>query len=472
MMNIQKLDKIQPTCRILILLTLILNLSLFTVQPAFASPLADVTDDQASINFPIAVTFKATINATAKITSVVLEYGTDQLTCGEVIAKAFPQFTSAQSVDVAWTWEMRQSGSLPPGANIWWRWRYTDGNGNETVSARQTITWLDKEHNWETITADKLNLHWYSGDQSFAEDLLAAAKNGLTFNETKSGITADSPIDLYIYANTNDLKDAVLYEPSWTGGQAFPDHDIVIIGISQSDLAWGRDAIIHELTHVLVGHLTFSCLGGVPTWLNEGLAVYSEGELDPSSQTQLDNAIRDDTLLTVRSLSAGFSEVANKAYLSYSQSYSIVNFLIETYGQNKMTELLTYLRDGFTIDDALTATYGFDVEGLDDAWRKSIGAPQRTTSAQATAQPTPTYVPTIVPISGAPMANQISTPTPIPTSSFEEEETASETPTRGRPPLGLTLALLGFCCIFLLIIGVIALGIFVRRENRKGASDE
>ena len=89
---------------------------------------------------------------------------------------------------------------------------------------------------------------------------------------------------------------------------------------------------------MLVGHQTFSCLGDVPTWLNEGLAVYSEGELDPASQRQLEDAIRDDTLLTVRSLSSGFSEVADKANLSYSQSYSITKFLIETYGQEKMTE--------------------------------------------------------------------------------------------------------------------------------------
>lgn len=457
--------------RILTLLTLILNLSLFAVQRAFASPQADVTEDRATLSFPLSVTFSAQITATANITSVILEYGTDQLTCGEVIAKAFPQFAPGRTVNVEWTWEMRQSGSLPPGTTIWWRWRYTDETGKETVSPQKTTTWLDSEHNWKTITSDKLNLHYYSGDQTFAQQLLDAAENGLEFNRTKSGLTAEAPIDLYIYAGTNDLRDAILYEPSWTGGQAFPDHDIVILGISQSDLDWGRNAIVHELTHVLVGHLTFSCLGGVPTWLNEGLAVYSEGGLDPTSQKQLDDAIRNNTLLSVRSLSAGFSEVPSKAYLSYSQSYSIVKFLVETYGQAKMTALLTSLRDGAAIDDALMDTYGFDVEGLEDAWRKAIQAQPRTVSAQPTAQPTPTYVPTIVPISGAPLAQQIATPTPIPTSTFGESPTDETSPIRSGPPLALTLALLGVCCLFLLIIGVAALGFFIRAQNRKGGNN-
>lgn len=457
--------------RILTLLTLILTLSLTAVQPAFASPRADVTDDRATIDFPIAVTFSAKISADADITSVVLEYGTDQLTCGEVVAKAFPQFTPGRSVDVKWTWEMRQSGSLPPGATIWWRWRYTDAAGREAVSNQQTVTWLDSEHNWKTLTADKLNLHYYSGTQAFAQDLLNAAKAGLDFNRTQSGLTAESPIDLYIYASTRDLTEAILYEPSWTGGQAFPDHDIVILGISQSDLEWGRDAIVHEITHVLVGHQTFSCLGSLPTWLVEGLAVYSEGGLDPASQSQLDDAIRSDTLLTVRSLSAGFSEVPSKAYLSYSQSYSIVRYLIETHGQAKMTALLTSLRDGATVDNALLDAYGFNVEGLEDAWRQAIQAAPRTASAQPTAQPTPTYVPTIVPISGAPLVQQVVTPTPIPTSSLGEPTTDSSPPAWNGPPIALTLVLLGFCCLFIIILFVVGLVFFIRAQNRKGGNN-
>ena len=451
--------------RIQILLALVLSLNLFAVPSALAAPQADVTNDQPVIQFPNTITFRAKITGNDNITSVVLEYGSEQLTCGDVVAKAFPEFTPGKSVDVQWTWDMRQSGSLPPGATIWWRWHYTDENGKETVSDQQTIAWLDSEHNWKTVKKDKLNLHWYSGNQSFAQELLDAAQSGLDFNRTKSGLAAEAPIDLYIFANTNDLKDAILYEPSWTGGQAFPDHDIVIIGISKNDLEWGKDAIVHELTHVLVGHLTFSCLGAVPTWLNEGLAVYSEGELDAASQTQLDEAIKADTLLTVRSLSAGFSEVSDKAYLSYSQSFSIVKFLVETYGQEKMTALLIALRDGATVDDALTQTYGFNIEGLEDEWRQAIGAQPQISSAQPTAQPTPTYVPTIVPISGAPLANQIS-PTLIPTSSFDGQPTETTSP-RGTPPIALTLIVLGFCCIFFLIIGVVVFGLYIRAQNMK-----
>ena len=452
------------------IITLILSLGLLTVKPVFAASLAVISNNQIILQFPETATFRGTFTSDAEIQSIVLEYGNEQETCGEVVAKAFPQFTSGKTVDAEWTWEMRQSGSLPPGASLWWRWRIIDASGQETVSDLKTATWLDDIHPWKTLHDGLLNFHWYQGDEAFARDLLNAAQGGLEFDETHSGLKTDSPIEIYIYADTNDLRDAILYEPSWTGGQAFPDQDIVILGISQTDLDWGRDAIVHELTHVLVGHLTFSCLGDVPTWLNEGLAVYSEGDLDPGSQKQLDDAIQNDTLLTVRSLSSGFSEVPDKAYLSYSQSYSLTKFLVETYGQEKMTTLLTSLRDGLTIDEALLRNYSFDVEGLEDEWRNAIGAQPRTISAQPTSQATPTFVPTIVPVSGGQLVLQ-TTPSAIPTSSFNGRSTP-EAPVRGTPPLSLTLALLGFCCIFLLIFGILALGILLRRENVKGGMNE
>ena len=56
----------------------------------------------------------------------------------------------------------------------------------------------------------------------------------------------------------------------------------------------------------------------------------------------------------------------------------------------------------------------------------------------------------------AELIQQVATPTP---------SLAEQTP--GRPPLSLTLALLGMCCIFGLVIGVFILGFVVRSGNKK-----
>lgn len=433
-------------------------------HPASALAPADVTSNQATLDFPQTITFHATVTAPIEIRSVTLEYGDQEDTCGQVVAKAYPPIKPGTTVDANWTWDMRQSGSLPPGAQIWWKWEFNDANNQVITTDRQSVTWLDQVHGWQTISQGDIRLHWYENSQSFAQDLLITAFNGLGRVETDAGLSTDQPIDLYIYANNQDMKDAILYEPGWTGGEAFPEHNIVIIGIGPSDLSWGRRAIVHELTHVIVGHLTFTCLGGVPTWLNEGLAVYSEGDLESTSQAQLRNAIQADTLLSVRSLSGNFSEVADKANLSYSESYSLVKFLLSTYGRDKMTALLFALRDGSTPDQALSNVYGFDVDGLEDAWRLSVGAKPRSASAQPTALATPTFVPTIIPISGSAPAifpTPFNFPTPAPAAA-----------SGSAPPLSLTLMLVLTCCLIGLVIGVLGIGFIVSREKRKGSAND
>jgi oligopeptide transport system substrate-binding protein len=365
--------------------------------------------DRAMFNFPDQVTFSVDLQSDADITVVTLEYGVEQLTCGEVTAKAFPQFEPAKSVQAEWIWEMKKSGSLPPGATIWWRWHVVDSSGNELRTDLQTITWLDSTHVWQTQEGGNIALHWYDGSADFGARLHTAAVEALAALERNAGLKPDDAIHLYIYADTTDMREAILYEPGWTGGMAFPANNIVIIGIAPADIDWGISTEAHELTHVLVGHLTFSCLGFIPTWLNEGLAVYGEGGMTADEQANFDQAVAEDSLASVRALSGNFSENPSRADLSYSQSYSLVDYLIESFGQAKLNALLLALRDGSELDAALQAIYGFDVDGLEDAWRQAIGAqPRRAEGSPATPTAAPTPVPTIIPVSNAPQGPAIS----------------------------------------------------------------
>jgi hypothetical protein len=395
---------------VLLLITLAL-LAFAQPSSSLAQTAITATQDRAEIQFPDSVTFSVALTSEAEIQQVTLEYRVQQVTCGEVIARAFPQFTPGKSVTATWTWEMLQSGSLPPGAKIYWLWRVTDAAGNTLTTLEQSIIWLDSVHAWQTLSGENINLHWYDSPEPFGQELLDAAVAALANLEQSTGLKPEQPIDLYIYANTEDMRQAVLYEPGWTGGQAYSEHDIVIIGISPGQIDWGKGAIAHELTHVLVGHLTFSCLGYLPGWLVEGLAMYGEGGLDDFSQGRFDQAVTDNDLISVQALSGSFSENADEANISYSESYSLVNFLIETYGKERMMALLKALQEGETVDGALESVYGFDINGLEDAWRTGIGAQPRQASVEnAPATPTATLVPTIAPLSGA-----VSGPTIAPT---------------------------------------------------------
>jgi hypothetical protein len=443
-----------------------------------------LVSDNATLSFPESATFQAEFQSGANITSVVLEYGVDQLTCGTVLAKAFPLFTPAADVQVEWIWEMQQSGSLPPGASIWWRWQVQDANGAQFTSPTQTITWLDSIHSWQVISGGNINLHYYEGGQAFGQALHDAAAQALVRLTQDVGLGTEKPVDIYIYANSSDMQAAVLFQPEWAGGLAFPEDDIVIVGattetLSTDNLDYWKTAEAHELTHVLVGHLTFTCLGSIPTWLNEGLAMYGQGGAEPDQQALLDQARAANTLPALSSLAGGFPEDSTRANLAYAESSSVAAFLIQTYGRDKMTALLVALRDGVTADAALYTVYSFNTNGLEDAWRLSIGAAPRAGTTNPTPAATLTQVPTFVPVGAAPVApaNPTPRPTQVQAPATPVATTQAPGPTATLVPLterlgishdvvvGVEFGLVG-CILAVLVIAVPVL-VTTRRHSRR-----
>lgn len=398
--------------RLCILATLLAAL-LAPAAPAAAAPAFSVDDRGVFVVFPDRISFNAHIRGGEAVRQVVLEYGVAKRTCGDIVARAYPAFTPGPAIDVSWTWEMGATGSEPPGAVIWYRWRVTDAAGATVVTPEQRVTWLDGTHSWQSLSEGDLTLHWYAGDQAFAADLLNTMVAGAGQLAGLTGVRPQAPIHLYVYGDTQTMKDAVLYEPSWTGGLAYPANNITIIGISPRNLDWGKRAIVHELTHLIVGQLTFSCGENVPTWLDEGIAVFAEGGLDAYAQLRLDLAVATGELLSVRSLSSGFSAHPDLADLAYAQSYSLVRYLVERYGQARLMALFGHLRAGLSVEAGVRAAYGIGLDELEGAWRASLGAPPAAQPPQP-APPDPTPIPTYAPLAAAP-TSPVPTPTALPT---------------------------------------------------------
>ncbi len=434
-----------------------------------------VTSDAAEMTFPNKITFKIYTKSDSEITQIRLHYGTTQDTCGKVSAIAFPEFDSAKDVYTEWEWDMRQSGGEPPGATIWWQWEIKDKSGNTLLTDKKEIIWLDKIHSWHELSEGMIRIHYYMGNEAFGNTLKDTAVSALDKLGKDTGITTDQPIDLYIYGETQDMRDAVLYEPGWTGGLAYPEYNIVIIGIAPADVEWGKRTEAHELTHVLVGDFTFSCLGSMPTWMVEGIAVYGEGGPEPSGVTYFEQNKKDNMLLSFKVLSGGFSEDPNQADLSYSQSYYMVNYLIEKYGKYKLIGFLKLLKTGGELNESLKSSYGFDLTGFESEWRSSLNLPiVEVNSVQATA--TPTIIPTIIPIEGMQPAST-TTPRPVsPTMIVEKTPASSDSPDiqnflQSNTVKSILMIFLGGTCVFaiLLIAGITILLVRNRkRTNQKG----
>jgi hypothetical protein len=378
-------------------------------------PLAqiEITRNEAEGDFPETVTFHVEASSSSEIEGLELEFGTDRRACGESISRIVPaDFQPGLRIAAEWTWDLRRTGALPPGTTVRWRWIVRDRSGAQVTTPDRQVTLEDPQHPWQDATAGPLRLNWYEGDSAFAQDLLAAGSAALASVRTSMGIPSPGELRVYVYATPESMQSATLFAPDWSGGLAFPDHRAVLLAVSPSQVDWGRRTIAHELTHVVVGQYTFSCLNSTPPWLDEGLAMFTEGHLDPGFADLLDRAVRTGTLLPVRSLGEVFSSDPDRARLAYAQSYSLVSHLIQFHGPENLVRLLDEFRQGASADRALESVYGFDLDGLDAAWRAEIGAPPSLSTAEAESLSTRTPYPTFVPLGGVNSFARTATPAP------------------------------------------------------------
>jgi len=357
----------------ILLLTLVLLL-LLTPSLVNAESEISVLDSSVETHFPSELIFHLEAESPANIVDARLHYQVEKMNYTQVTSEGWPDFTPATKIETSWTWDMRKA-SLPPGSAITYWWTIEDAEGRKDETPPSGVCFDDLGYDWQSLTEGELNLFWYEGDDSFAGELMDACEEGLARLTSDIGTYPERAIKIYIYASAGDLQGAMIFPMEWTGGAAFAEFGIIAIGISQTRVDWGKTALVHELTHLVVHQATFSPYAQLPAWLDEGLAMYNEGELDPYLQTLLKGAISEDRLISVRSLCSSFSAEPEKAYTSYAESYSLVEYLLNNYGQDKMLNLLTLFKQGNTYDEALTAVYGFDVDGLDARWRETLTTP-------------------------------------------------------------------------------------------------
>ncbi|MFC2048222.1 peptidase MA family metallohydrolase [Chloroflexota bacterium] len=357
-----------------ILSTLIAPLLLLLLSPGLVQARDElvILDSSAEAEFPAKLQFELSAESDVDITDVRLHYIIDQESYAQVTSEVYLEFEPGTSVEVQWDWDMRKTGGLPPGSSVEYWWTIEDTNGNKIKTTLARVWFDDNRYSWQSLTEGKVTIYWYEGKQSFAEEMMLAAQQALTRLAEETGAYLKKPAMIYVYANVQDLRGAMIFPQEWTGGVAFPRYGTISIGIAPDNLSWGKGAIAHELTHLVIHQMTLNPYAGLPTWLDEGLAMYAEGELSVGFTTYLERAIAEGSLISVRSLSSPFSAYAEETYLSYAQSYSLIEFLINSYGREKMLELLKTFSEGSSYNGALEKVYGFDMDGLDTLWRDYV----------------------------------------------------------------------------------------------------
>ena len=351
--------------------------------------------------YPHTLKFRLKTRDTLNIQRLTLLYHTNGQTCAESVERQDIDVPDGELKQADWTLDLRYGATLPPGAVISWQWQIVDSAGQTTLTPEQTTVIKDANLNWKTLSRAGLFVHWANGPTSFGRNLLKIADAGLKRLTADLNIQPGRDIHIWVYPDSQTLRDTLIFGPDWTGGVALPEYASVMIGIEPAELTWARSSIPHELAHVLVEARTLNCFGtSLPTWLNEGLAVHAEQDASlHGERAKVIAALSSGQIGSLRSLAQGFQSDPQLASLSYAFSGQIVAFMVSQ-GADKMPVLFDRIQQGDSVDEALQTAYGFDTDGLDAAWRTSVG--MHSADVATTATPTPkarttrTPVPTFV----------------------------------------------------------------------------
>ena len=326
-------------------------------------------------NFPESIRFYTSLESDVEIEDVRVRFSTGPATTGQYDYLDLDD-KSASLINGELEWRVNTSARyMPPGTTVDFVFEAIAEDGNEYISDPYTQMMFDARYEWEVVSRGPIHV-WYHGPvQVRAERLAEAGLESLELMGPIIGSETETPIVVTLYNNNAEMigavsaRSATISRELITEGQAFYDHSVVLVLSGNRDIG----TLTHELVHILVGRAAGGNSALVPLWFNEGLAEYGNLDKGLSYDYFLDWAV-DTRRLTPFTRLQTFPGDPNLVIVSYGQSRDFIEYLIETYGPEKIADTFASIREGRSGDLAIRNVYGKTVQQLDNEWRDSIGA--------------------------------------------------------------------------------------------------
>jgi hypothetical protein len=350
-------------------LTLIAALISYNGAQAQAASRIEVTEVGVTPVFGQQITFAARIQSPIQIVQVSLLFheAREKITRVETLQLDADGRTSL-------VYDVSQN-VFPPFSNIVFWYQVTFVDGSVETSSIYSVSYNDDRFPWRDIAAGSVKVHWYDGDDAFAQSALDAAGTGLLQINEIVPVTLDAPVDVYIYSTIDDLQGALrLGGEKWAGGHANPELGLVMVAIAPGDLQSieMETEIPHELAHVMLYRSLGDGYKNLPAWLIEGLASMTEQYANADYAQALTIASQNNSLIPFLDLCDSFPPDTGRAFLAYAQSQSFARYLRETYGTTGLTTLTRQYADGLDCEVGATRALSVPLNQLDINWRETV----------------------------------------------------------------------------------------------------
>jgi hypothetical protein len=260
-------------------------------------------------------------------------------------------------------------------AKVDYWFRVTSQDGTEITSPVFSFEYVDNRFTWKTQDIKPFTVHWYEGDEAFAQGVLDVAQQGLQHIQSILPLPTPSQVDIYVYTNPDDMQQTLLLAgQNWTAGHADPDLGVMVAALpaGPDQLLLTEERIPHELMHILLYQSNPTQYASLPTWLNEGLASISELVPNPDYQVLLETAVKKGTLIPIASLCQGFPVDISGAQVAYAEATGFTRYLYRQYGSSGIQTLISSYANGLDCSRGVEDALKIPLAKMDSDWRATI----------------------------------------------------------------------------------------------------
>jgi len=233
-----------------------------------------------------------------------------------------------------------------------------------------------RDFDWFYIQSDHFDIYYYEGGYDLA--LFSAAVLESSYVEVSRQLNhrLSKRVPAIIYQNHNDFQQTnvspFLIEEG-VGGftESFKNRMVMPFTGSYEDF---RHVLHHELTHAVTYDLLFGNVFGsivsrrymlnVPLWFAEGFAEYSSRHgWDSFADMIVRDAVIHGYLVPLEYLGG---------YLAYKEGQSVILYIAEKYGEEKIAEILHRSMTELSVQDGLKKAIGMNIKDLSEEWTRSL----------------------------------------------------------------------------------------------------
>ena len=237
---------------------------------------------------------------------------------------------------------------------------------------------------WHIHRTEHFDIHYYPSEAKLVPIMAAIAEEAYEQHSEDFEHELQDRTPLILYKSHKDFQETniILQElHEGIGGFAELFKHRIVIPFTGSLEAF-REVIFHELIHIFQYDIIYQkphariysgeFLYSPPIWFIEGMADHFAEDNDAIGEMVVRDASMNNNIVPLPQLH-NFNRLSSP-YVGYKLGQLAVAYLTETYGREKIAEILQGLRQSRTkdIDSVFQEVLGVELEEFDKAWRQTV----------------------------------------------------------------------------------------------------